>query len=123
MSSRSDRENLDWSGLGEGETEATITAAQGDKSEPWYTSVLRTTLPVLAQTYQQQQLTKLNVSRMNQGLPPLTAQAYAQNYMVPAAQVQVGPSADAQKLMIYGGGALLAFLVLNSVMKHGSRRA
>lgn len=123
MSNREERgSDLDWKGLGDtwgSETE--VVAAQGDKSEPWYTSVLRSTLPVLAQTYQQQQLTKLNISRMQQGLPPIDAATYAQNYMVPAAQVQVGPNAAAQNLLIYGGGALLAFLVLNSVMKH--RRA
>jgi hypothetical protein len=41
--------------------------------------------------------------------------------MVPAAQVQVGPSEQAAKLLLYGGGALLAFMVFNSAMKH--RRA
>lgn len=121
MSSRDDRNNIDWSDLGAGESEADLVATQGDKSEPWYTAVLRTTLPVLASTYQQQQLTKLNISRMNQGLPPIDAQTYARNYMVPAAQVQVGPNEAAKNLIIYGGGALLAFLFINSMMKH--RRA
>lgn len=108
---------LDWSALGDSTDEAVIIANQGQSTEPWYTSVLRTTLPVLASTYQQQQLTKLNISRMSQGLPPLTAQDYAANYMVPAAQVQVGPTAEAQKLLMYGGLALLGYLGLRAVSR------
>jgi hypothetical protein len=121
MSSGREENELNWTSLGD-DSESDITAAQGDKAkEPWYSSVLRTALPVLASTYQQNQLTKLNISRMQQGLPPISASTYASQYMVPAAQVQVGPSEQAAKLLLYGGGALLAFLVFNSAMKH--RRA
>ena len=114
---------IDWSGLGVDADEAIIatsTPGQADKAEPWYSSVLRSTLPVLATTYQQQQLTKLNIARIGQGLPPLSAQEYAQSYMVPAAQVQVGPTQEAQRLLIWGGAALLLFLGFRAVA--GRRR-
>jgi hypothetical protein len=107
---------LDWTALGDDET--VITDAAGTKVEPWYQSILRSTLPVLASTYQQQQLNKLNLERMRQGLSPISGQQYANQYMVPAAQVQVGMTGDTQKLVMYGGLALLAFLGINSMMKH-----
>lgn len=108
---------LDWSALGDDETVITESAGSGTV-EPWYQSILRSTLPVLASTYQQQQLNKLNLERMRNGLPPISGQQYASQYQIPAAQVQVGMTSDTQKLVMYGGLALLAFLGINSMMKH-----
>lgn len=113
-------DEIDWSELGADTSEADLVnapATAASSTEPWYTAVLRSTLPVLAQTYQQQQLTKLNIARINQGLPPMSAAAYASQYQVPAAQVQVGPTEQAQKLLMYGGGALLAILAFRSLKR------
>lgn len=103
----------DWTQLGADVSEAQVAAGNGP-GEPWYESVLRSTLPVLASTYQQQQLTKLNVARINQGLPPLDASAYARQYMVPAAQVQVGPTAEGQRMLLYVGLGIAGLIALKA---------
>lgn len=107
--------DLDWSLLGDDVTEATVVESQGaQESEPWYAAVLKTSLPVIMNTYQQQQLTKLNIERMRQGLPPISAATYANQYMVPTAQVQVGPTEQMQKMMLYGAIGIGALIFLRS---------
>jgi hypothetical protein len=103
------RSYIDWAALGDDTTEADVVANTQDTSAgtsapatPWYDTLAKTITPVIASTYQQAQLTKLNVARMQQGLQPLTAQQYAANYQVPAAQVQVGMDAGTRQLVTYG---------------------
>lgn len=64
------------------------------------------------------QIAQTNLQRAQQGLSPLP---YDAGQLGLAPTVQVGLSGDTGKLVMYGGIGLLAFLVLNSVMKH--RRA
>lgn len=60
------------------------------------------------QTYQ---LNQINVERAKMGLPPIDTSAYT------GVGVRVGLSPQTQQLVIYGGLALLAVLVFQSVMK------
>lgn len=82
--------------------------------KPWYETLIQTAVPALTAAYAQNQMTKLNVSRINQGLPPLSAQEYAAVYQPPSAQVQVGPTQQATKLLMYGGLAVLALVGLRA---------
>jgi len=59
------------------------------------------------QTYQ---LNQINVQRAKQGLPPINTAAYGTG-------INVGLSADTQKLVMYGGIALLGVLLINSLTK------
>lgn len=81
---------------------------------PWYQTLLQTAVPALTTVYAQNQMTKTNIARINQGLPALTSQEYAAAYQPPAAQIQVGPDAGAKKLVMYGGIALLAYFGLRA---------
>jgi len=74
--------------------------------ESWMDSITRL-LPVLASTYQQKQLLAVQVERAKAGLPPLDVSQYA-------AGVNVGISPDTQKLIMYGGVALLAVVWMMS---------
>lgn len=93
-------------------TPSGATTRQGEK--PWYETLIQTTVPVLASAYQQNQMTKLNIARINQGQPPLSAEQYAAVYQPPSAQVQVGPDATMKKVMMFGGLGLLAFFGLRA---------
>lgn len=88
------------------------TTRQGEK--PWYETLIQTTVPVLASAYQQNQMTKLNIARINQGQPPLSAEQYAAVYQPPSAQVQLGPDAAMKKVLMFGGLGLLAFFGLRA---------
>lgn len=56
------------------------------------------------------QLNQINVQRAKQGLPPINTAAYGTG-------INVGLSADTQKLVMYGGIALLGVLLINSLTK------
>lgn len=93
-----------------------VTPGGSASADPWYATVLKTTLPVVATAYQQRQLTALNIARINNGLPPLTADQYAAVYQPPAAQVTVGPNSAAERAMWFfgvGGLGILAFMAWN----------
>lgn len=96
---------------------ATVTVPGGDPNAvPWWQTTLQTTLPVLATAYQQKLLADTNIARINQGLPPLTADQFAAVYQPPAAQVTVGPTQSAERAMWFfgiGGLALLGFMAWN----------
>lgn len=62
-------------------------------------------------TLQTYQLNQINVERAKLGLPPIDTSAYT------GVGVRVGLSPQTQQLVIYGGLALLAVLVFQSVMK------
>lgn len=78
---------------------------QQGNGENWFDTLGRL-LPGLVATYQQKQLLQLQVDRARQGLPPLNASQYG-------AGINVGLSQDTQKLIMYGGIALVAFMLLS----------
>ncbi len=80
---------------------------------PWYESAIKTALPVLANVYQQREMTKLNIARMNQGLSPLTGAQYSQ-FQPATAQVQFGATADAKKMMLYAAIGVAALVGLRA---------
>lgn len=80
--------------------------------ETWI-DALTQVLPVAATLYQQDQFNKMNRDLINAGKPPISAANYMQNY-APAAQVQVGPTADAKKWIVYAGVGLLALVGLRA---------
>jgi len=61
--------------------------------------------------YQTQQLNQINVERARMGLPPIDTSQYT------GVGVRVGLAPQTQQLLIYGGLALLAVMVFQSVMK------
>jgi len=62
-------------------------------------------------TIQTYQLNQINVERAKMGLPPIDTSAYT------GVGVRVGLAPQTQQLLIYGGLALLAVMVFQSVMK------
>lgn len=70
-------------------------------------SQLATQALTALQTYQ---LNQINVNRAKQGLPPINTAAYGTG-------INVGLSADTQKLVMYGGIALLGVLLVNSLTR------
>lgn len=109
-------------GLGEdaGESVLMVTTTpsgqptrQAESSTDWG-AVVNTALPVLANVYQQQQLTRMNVARINAGQPPITASDWARTYQPPSAQVQVGVTNRAEKMIMFGGLAVLALVGLRA---------
>ena len=63
-------------------------------------------------TVQTYQLNQINLERARMGLPPIDVSQYATGV-----GVRVGLAPQTQQLVIYGGLALLAVLVFQSVMK------
>lgn len=84
---------------------AVIAETTGDTGNNY--AQLATSALTALQTYQ---LNQINVQRATQGLPPINTAAYGMG-------VNVGLTQDTQKLVMYGGLALLAFLVFNSLSK------
>lgn len=87
-------------------------------TKPWYASIadaFSAALPVAASVYQQKKFTDLNIERSRAGLAPISAAQYAQQYQIPAAQVQVGPNDAAKKLMLYGGIAIGGLVLLRAL--------
>jgi hypothetical protein len=77
------------------------------QDESWTDALIRL-LPAVAATWQQKQLLQVQVERAKQGLPPLDANQIA-------AGVNVGLSSDTQKLVMWGGAALLVTIVIMSL--------
>lgn len=84
-------------------------AATGNSSEPWYQTAIRV-MGGLIMTDYQRRLLNVQLERAQQGLPPLDAAQYGVG-------VNVGLSADTQKILIIGGLALAGLIVFM-----GSRR-
>lgn len=83
------------------------------QSTSW-ADAFKSAIPVLASVYQQKQLTQMNLARINRNQPPLTAQEYATVYQPPSAQVQVGATADAKRMMIYAALGIAALVGLRA---------
>lgn len=81
---------------------------------PWWQPVLQAAVPVLTTAYAQNQMTKVNIARINQGQAPLTATQYAAVYQPPSAQVQVGPTAQATNMLLWIGGGLALLVGLRA---------
>lgn len=93
---------------------ATTPSAQA--SSPWYAQIanaLTSALPVAAQVYSAKKLTDLNIERARRGEAPLSPQQFVQT--LPAHQVQVGPSEQAQKLLLWGGLAVGGLVLLRAL--------
>ncbi len=87
-------------------------------TKPWYASIadaFSAALPVAASVYQQKKFTDLNIERSRAGLAPISAQQYAQQYQIPAAQVVVGPNDTTQKLLMYGAIGVGACVLLKAL--------
>ena len=80
-------------------------ADNSQNGESW-TDTLKRVLPSLTMGVQQFQLMQLNIERAKQGLPPIDIASYS------GVGVNVGLSPDTQKLIMWGGAALLAVLLL-----------
>jgi hypothetical protein len=61
-------------------------------------------------TLQTFQLNQINVNRAKQGLPPINTAAYGTG-------INVGLTPQTQQLVMYGGIALLAILLINSIRR------
>lgn len=113
------------SGLGEDAGESTLfitttpsgaTTRQGGDitgSTDWG-AVIQTALPALLNVYGQQQLTRLNVARINQGLSPITAREYVDVYRPPTAELQIGATAQTQRMLMFAGLGVLALVGLRA---------
>lgn len=109
-----------FSGLGESADDASLltvtpsgsTTRQGET--PWYESLIKTAVPVLASAYQQNQMTKLNLARINQGQPPLTAEQYSAVYQPVGARVEVGASSGLMRGLMFAGLGIAAIVGLKA---------
>lgn len=86
-----------------------INQAISDSSsgESWF-DTLKKVIPALTMTAQQYQLMNLNIERAKQGLPPIDIASYS------GVGVNVGIAPDTQKLLLWGGAALLLVLFLRN---------
>lgn len=83
----------------------------GDSSS--WVDAFKEVLPAVASVYQQREFNKYNLALINKGQPPISAQQYT-TMQPAAAKVEVGPTADAKKWLIYGGIGLLALVGLRA---------
>lgn len=84
--------------------------SQQQENEPWWETWSRIASSVVM-AKQQRDLMQINVERAKQGLPPLDIAQYS------GVGVNVGLSPQTQALVTYGGLALLAFLVFNTLAR------
>lgn len=84
--------------------------SQQQRDEPWWETWSRIASSVVM-AKQQRDLMQINVERAKKGLPPLDMAQYT------GVGVQVGLSSQTQALVTYGGLALLAFLVFNTLAR------
>jgi hypothetical protein len=104
------RTDVNWDSLG-ADTEADVI--NNTQANPW-ADALKALAPTIASVYSQTQLTKMNVARMQKGLAPISAEDFASNYQVPAAQVQFGMDAQTRQMLMYGAIGLLGLYFLKS---------
>lgn len=84
--------------------------SQQQENEPWWETWSRIASSVVM-AKQQRDLMQINVDRAKRGEPPLDIAQYS------GVGVNVGLSAQTQQLVTYGGLALLAFLVFNTLVR------
>lgn len=82
------------------------TAPEGTKLDDWL-SIAKQGLNLV----QTQQLNQINVTRAKQGLPPIDTSRYT------GMGVNLGLTPQTQQLVMYGGLALLAVLLINNLTK------
>ncbi|NBQ47013.1 MAG: hypothetical protein EBU33_00950 [Sphingobacteriia bacterium] len=82
------------------------TAPEGTKLDDWLT-IAKQGLNLV----QTQQLNQINVARAKQGLPPIDTSRYT------GMGVNLGLTPQTQQLVMYGGLALLAVLLINNLTK------
>lgn len=108
-------------GLGEDGGESTLMVTTTPSGAPTrqgsdvdWGGVINSILPTVANVYQQRQLTRLNVARINAGQSPITAGEFGASYRVPTAEVQIGATAQTQRLMMFMGLGVLALVGLKA---------
>lgn len=89
-----------------------ITRQGGDVD---WGAIANAVLPTALSVYQQQQLTRLNVARINSGQQPLTAAQYSAMYQPPTAQVQFGTTPQGEKLLTFGAIGVAIYLGLKAL--------
>jgi len=87
--------------------------ADGGASTDWG-AIATAVLPVALSVYQQQQMTRLNIARINAGQPPLSRSEYAAVYRAPSAEVQIGATESAQRMMMFLGLGVLGLVGLRA---------
>lgn len=108
------------SGLAEdaGESILTLTTPSGQPTRQSgatdWAAVVNAALPTVMSVYQQQQLTRMNVARINAGQPPLSVSEFGANYRVPSAEVQIGATAQTQRMLMFAGLGVLALVGLRA---------
>lgn len=98
----------DWPSVATTPDPSAMPAASGD----WLTQIAQVGQGLLTWD-QQRRLQEINITRAQQGLPPLDASAYGYG-------VNVGLSPQTRQLLMYGGIALAGYLVLKE-MRRGRR--
>lgn len=108
-------------GLGEDAGESTLMVTTTPSGAPTrqgsdvdWGQVINTALPTVMNVYQQRQLTRMNVARINAGQPPITADEFGASYRVPTAEVQIGATARTQRLFMFMGLGVLALVGLRA---------
>lgn len=86
---------------------------QSSSSTDWG-AVANAVVPALLNAYGQQQLTRLNVARINNGMPPITANEYVSTYRPPTAELQIGATQSTQRLVMFMGLGVLALVGLRA---------
>lgn len=100
-------------GLGEDGGESVLPAAPAtDKT--WYEKLVESLVPTAAAVYQARELNKLNLQRVQQGLPMLSAQQFAQTYQPPVATVQVGMTPQTKQMLMFGALGIAALVGLRA---------
>lgn len=93
--------------------DALMTTTPSGASTSW-ADAFKSAVPILASVYQQKQLTKLNVARINKNQAPLTAQEFSSVYQPASAQVQFGATSDMKKVMLYAALGIAALVGLRA---------
>jgi len=101
-----------WPSVASNPVQTAPTAITETASPDWLSTIRDLGTSYLS--YEQQKtMQEINIERARQGLPPLNPANYGYG-------VNVGLSPDTQKLLIYGGVAVVAFLIFKE-MNRGRR--
>lgn len=94
-------------------TDAIMAVTPSGAGTSW-ADAFKSSLPVLTSMYQQRQLTRLNIARINRNQAPYSAEEYGRVYQPPSAQVQFGATSDTKRLMLYAAIGLAALVGLRA---------